>query len=69
MLCSSLGSTGLLVPAVVETVNLYPDQLGPRNWILIKNVMLGLVAIMALVTGSFTSILEIIHFYTAEQQA
>lgn len=58
-----------MVPAVVETVNLYPDQLGARNWILIKNVILGIVAVIALVTGSFTCILEIIHFYTAEQQA
>lgn len=55
---------GLLVPAVVETVFLYPDHLGFGNWILWKNIFLTLFAILALITGTFTSVLEIIHLYT-----
>lgn len=54
---------GLLVPAVVETVFLWNDNLGPFNWILYKNIFLGVFSILALLTGSFVSILEIVHLY------
>lgn len=53
---------GLLVPSVIETVYCYQD-LGVWNWILIKNVILSIFAIFALVSGSITSIQEIIKEY------
>lgn len=56
---------GLCVPAVVETVFRYPDDLGPGNWILIKNGLLCIIAVLALVTGSYVSMLEIVHMYTS----
>lgn len=56
-----------MVPAIVETVFLYPDgDLGAFNWILIKNILLGIIAVVALSTGAFTSILQIISIYTGE---
>lgn len=55
---------GLMVPAIIETVFRYPDDFGVGNWILIKNVFLVLFAILALTTGAFVSIQEIIHIYT-----
>lgn len=54
---------GLLVPAVVEIVYRYEEGYGFAKWVLIKNLLLGAFAILALVTGTFTSILEIIDLY------
>lgn len=54
---------GLLVPAVVETVFRYPHDLGAGYWILIKNVVLVVFALIALTTGSVVSIREILHLY------
>ncbi|XP_055382276.1 proton-coupled amino acid transporter-like protein CG1139 [Condylostylus longicornis] len=55
---------GLFVPSFVETVYLYPDRLGPYKVILLKNVVLGLFAIFALISGAAVSIEEIIKFYS-----
>lgn len=57
-----LSILGLFVPAVVETVFRYPD-FGVGNWILIKNICLMVTAILALITGSYVSIHEIIAIY------
>lgn len=54
---------GILVPAVIETVYYWPD-LGAGKWILIKNIILSIFAIFALVTGSIVSVQEIIHEYS-----
>ncbi|XP_031616811.1 proton-coupled amino acid transporter-like protein CG1139 [Contarinia nasturtii] len=54
---------GLCIPAVVETVFLYPDNLGKWNWIFIKNIVLVLFSMIALSTGSVVSIHEIIKLY------
>lgn len=59
-------SLGLLVPCVVETVFLWPNELGTFKWILIKNVIFGAFSIFALVSGSFVSIEEIIKLYTED---
>lgn len=56
---------GLMVPAVVETVFCYPNDLGPGKWILIKNGILCIVSVFALITGSYVSMKEIIHMYTS----
>lgn len=56
---------GILVPAIIETVYYWPD-LGKMNWILIKNIILSLFAIFALVTGSIVSVQDIIKEYSGE---
>lgn len=58
---------GLLVPAVVEGVFLWPET-GRFHWILIKNVFLVLFALLALLTGSAVSILNIIKIYTGDDE-
>lgn len=57
-------SLGLLVPCVVETVFLWPNELGTFKWVLIKNVIFGAFSLFALVSGSFVSIEEIVKLYT-----
>ncbi|XP_058827303.1 proton-coupled amino acid transporter-like protein CG1139 [Topomyia yanbarensis] len=57
-------SLGLLVPCVVETVFLWPNELGMFKWILVKNIIFGAFAIFALVAGSYVSIEEIVKLYT-----
>ncbi|XP_062558473.1 proton-coupled amino acid transporter-like protein pathetic [Armigeres subalbatus] len=59
-------SLGLLVPCVVETVFLWPNELGTFKWILVKNVIFGAFSIFALVSGSYVSIEEIIKLYTED---
>lgn len=60
-------SLGLLVPCVVETVFLWPNELGTFKWILVKNIIFGAFSIFALVAGSFVSIEEIIKLYTDDK--
>ncbi|KAF5306528.1 hypothetical protein FQR65_LT18541 [Abscondita terminalis] len=52
---------GLLVPAIVETVLHWEGGLGFLYWKLIKNIILGLFAILALVSGTATSIDSLIN--------
>lgn len=54
---------GILVPAVIETVYVYPN-LGIGKWILIKNIFLSVFAIFALISGSIVSIQNIIEEYS-----
>lgn len=54
---------GLFVPAAVETIFRYPDNLGVCNIVLIKNVFLMIFSILALATGSLVSIQEIASIY------
>jgi len=61
-LCFS--TLGLLVPAVIETVTFWEHDLGWRLW---KNIFVILFALLALLTGSYASILEIISEYTKDQ--
>ncbi len=55
---------GLIVPSIVETVFRYPHNLGPFKWILWKNIILGVFSLIALFTGAYVSILDIIELYT-----
>jgi proton-coupled amino acid transporter len=58
---------GILVPAVVETVFKYPHALGKFNWVLWKNGALSLFSIIALVSGSYASIKQIVESYSGEK--
>jgi uncharacterized membrane protein len=61
-LCFS--TLGLFVPAVIETVTYWEYGLGWRLW---KNIFIILFALLALLTGSYASILEIITEYTKSE--
>uniref|UniRef100_A0A336MRI7 CSON000253 protein n=1 Tax=Culicoides sonorensis TaxID=179676 RepID=A0A336MRI7_CULSO len=56
---------GLLVPSIVETV-FHWDDLGKFNWILWKNILLGIFSILALIAGSAVSVVNIIKIYSGE---
>lgn len=57
-----LSILGFFLPPVIETVYLWPNM-GKWNWILIKNVILALFSVVAIVTGSLVSIQAIIKEY------
>lgn len=50
---------GIFVPSFVETVYKW-DNLGTLKWVLIKNAFLMIVAMFALLTGAYVSLVEII---------
>lgn len=52
---------GIFVPSFVETVYLWPNNLGWLKWKLIKNILLGIFSILALIAGAAASIDEIIN--------
>jgi proton-coupled amino acid transporter len=60
-------SLGILVPSVVEAIFLYPNRYGLFKWKLIKDVLLSIFSILALVTGAFVSIQQIIEAYSPEK--
>ncbi|KAF5295596.1 hypothetical protein FQR65_LT10399 [Abscondita terminalis] len=57
-----LSSLGILLPAVVDTV-LYWEDLNGLQWKIIKNVILMLFSILALISGSVVSIRSLIDVY------
>lgn len=58
---------GIFIPAVVETVSCWECHLGTCNWRLWKNCFLALVAICALISGTWISLLDIIAIYTSPE--
>uniref|UniRef100_A0A1B0A1Z2 Amino acid transporter transmembrane domain-containing protein n=1 Tax=Glossina pallidipes TaxID=7398 RepID=A0A1B0A1Z2_GLOPL len=52
---------GIFVPSLTETVYLWPNNLGFCKWKLIKNIILCILSILALITGAAVSIIEIIN--------
>ncbi|XP_045459894.1 proton-coupled amino acid transporter-like protein pathetic [Melitaea cinxia] len=57
---------GLLVPAVINTVYLWDKDLGKFNYVVIKNSIIVIISIIALVSGSYASILGIINEFSYE---
>lgn len=58
------GSLGLLAPPIIETVFAQSfGGFGRYNWLLWKNVILGVFSLIAIVAGVFTSIEGIIDIY------
>ena len=47
---------GLLIPAVVDTVYNWNTGLGPLNYVLWKNMLIGIVSIIALFSGAYVSV-------------
>lgn len=60
-----VSTLGLLVPAVIDTVVRWetPGGLGRWRWRLYVNTLIGAVALGALLTGSYSSVLEILAEY------
>nr|CAD7201108.1 unnamed protein product [Timema douglasi] len=54
---------GLLCPAVIETATCWEHGLGRWNWLLWKNLLIILFALVALVTGTYISVGDIIKQY------
>jgi len=53
-------SLGFLVPAVLEIIIQYDEGWGAFHWKLVKNIFIILVALFALVSGSYYAILKMI---------
>ncbi|XP_073996618.1 proton-coupled amino acid transporter-like protein pathetic isoform X2 [Rhodnius prolixus] len=54
---------GLFCPAVIEAITYYEEGYGPMKIRLVKDIVIMLMALFALVSGSYISIIEIIEFY------
>lgn len=59
-----LSILGLAFPAIMEICVLYPDKFGAGNWIMWKNVGLVVFALVGLVSGSYSSLIEIIASFS-----
>lgn len=60
---------GLLFPAVIEIATYFDGWeggLGRYKWILYKDIVIILFATLALVFGTYTSIIEIIDAYSTQ---
>ncbi|XP_037967976.2 proton-coupled amino acid transporter-like protein CG1139 [Plutella xylostella] len=51
-----LSTLGILIPAIIDTVYRWERGLGPCNYVLYKNIVLGFISVFALFSGSYTSI-------------
>ncbi|XP_072765915.1 proton-coupled amino acid transporter-like protein pathetic [Anoplolepis gracilipes] len=55
---------GISIPAVIETISCWENHLGTLKWRLWKNSFLFIFALLALIFGSWISVLDIIEFYS-----
>ncbi|XP_063975258.1 proton-coupled amino acid transporter-like protein pathetic isoform X2 [Diachasmimorpha longicaudata] len=55
---------GISIPAVVETISCWESHLGTFYWRLIKNIFLFAFSLFALFTGTWVSLVDIIHSYS-----
>lgn len=53
-------SLGFLVPAVLDIIVTYQESWGAFHWKLIKNLFIILIALFALVSGSYYAILDML---------
>jgi proton-coupled amino acid transporter len=59
---------GLLVPVFIETVTYWDIGFGRLNWVAMKNVIICIIGLLALVFGSRSAISEIIGLYSSDEQ-
>lgn len=52
---------GLLMPALIEIVTYWDTGFGPGNWVAVKNVIICIISIMALLFGSRSAIMKIVN--------
>lgn len=55
---------GLLIPVFVETVTYWDVGFGPGNWVALKNVIICIIGIMALIFGSRSALIQIANLYS-----
>ncbi|EFN88832.1 Proton-coupled amino acid transporter 4, partial [Harpegnathos saltator] len=55
---------GLLIPVFIETVTYWDVGFGPGNWVALKNVIITVIGLMALIFGSRGAIMDIVALYT-----
>ncbi|XP_043286065.1 proton-coupled amino acid transporter-like protein pathetic [Venturia canescens] len=60
---------GLLIPIFVETVTYWDVGFGVGNWVAIKNVVIAVVGVLALVFGSRSAIVDITRLYMPQDPA
>ncbi|CAH2091649.1 unnamed protein product [Euphydryas editha] len=58
---------GLLLPAVINTVYLWDKDLGRFNYVVIKNGIIVIISIIALVSGSYVSIVGMIEDFSGHE--
>lgn len=58
-----LSALGLAFPAIMELCVLWPNNLGKGNYILIKDILLIIFAVIGLVAGTYTSIRDIVYSF------
>ncbi|KAK4872816.1 hypothetical protein RN001_014845 [Aquatica leii] len=56
-----LSALGIAFPAIMDICVKWPDQLGYKYWILIKDVLLILLGVLGLLSGSYSAIAEIVR--------
>lgn len=54
---------GLLIPVFIETVTYWDVGFGPGNWVALKNVIICVIGLMALIFGSRSAIMDIVKLY------
>ena len=61
----SIGSAtlALMTPVALDTIFRWPNDFGRMRWRLVKNVVLGLFALLILGVGTYFSMLDIIAIY------
>lgn len=60
---------GLLVPIAIEMLTFHEKGFGKFNWKLIKNLIVAVMAMLALIFGSKSAIEEIIDIYTPKNDS
>jgi solute carrier family 36 (proton-coupled amino acid transporter) len=63
-----LSILGLAFPAIMEICVLWPDKLGPGNWIMWKDIGLVIFSFIGLSSGTYASMVEIIKTFTEPTQ-
>ncbi|KAF5272698.1 hypothetical protein FQA39_LY07725 [Lamprigera yunnana] len=56
-----LSALGIAFPAIMNICIRWPNQLGTKNWILVKDLLLIVIGIIGLLSGSYTCISEIVR--------
>lgn len=57
---------GLLIPVFIETVTYWDVGFGPGNWVALKNVIICVIGLMALIFGSRSALMQIAALYSAQ---
>lgn len=58
-----LSALGIAFPAIMELCVAWPDNLGPGNYIVYKDIILVIIGITGLLAGTYTSIRDIVKSF------